>query len=126
MKRVITTILVAISISIACYAQNGSDQDVDFKIDVQDEISTPIYRSPAVVPVHGFYVSSVNTVYLSFDFPIGDVTYYVQNIEIGYMNSGIIPSDSGTQTLPLPESSGAYRITLATSTGQRFIARVEF
>lgn len=61
MKRFLTTLLLAVGISAAVNAQDGSGQYVDFQIVAQDDMSTTIYRSPAVVPVRGYYTSLSNT-----------------------------------------------------------------
>ena len=85
MKRIVT-LITACSFCLATItinAQNGSNQLVDFEIEAQGHVDTPVYRAPAMAPVQGYYVSFVNTLYLSFAYDMGNVTVTVENIGTG-------------------------------------------
>ncbi len=124
MKRIITILLMICCISAGLNAQNDSDQYVDFQIVAQDDISIPIYRSPALIPIQGYYVSSLNTLYLSFAYDLGSVNIRIENVTEGVYYSNNFPTDSGTQTIILSSDSGLHSITLSVPGGLQYKAEL--
>lgn len=122
MKRFFTTLLVVFFFATATNAQNGSDQNVDFQIVAQDDISTPIYRGPLDIPVQGYYSSFLNTLYLSFTYDLGMVNVNIENEMTGESMSEVIPTDSGVQAIPLCSEGEIYTIMLSIPDGRQFIA----
>lgn len=115
MKRFLTTLLLAVGISAAVNAQDGSGQYVDFQIVAQDDMSTTIYRSPAVVPVRGYYTSLSNTLYLYFSLSLGKINVIVEYEDTGETSSMAIPSETGIHAISLFDRTGNIRITLISS-----------
>ena len=126
-KRIITTLLMACfccTAAVVVNAQNGSDQPVDFQIGDMGSIDIPIYRTPVVVPVQGYYVSFLNTLYLSFVYDVGVVNITVENIYTGECITGSTPTDIGVLAVPLGSGSGFYIITISRDNGQRYVAKL--
>lgn len=126
MKRFVTTLIMVYCCCLAAItinAQNGSDQVVVFEIE-KDHIDTPIYRAPAIVPVQGYYVSFINTLYLSFIYDMGNVTVTIENIVTGESLSESIPTESGLQAIPLGANNGLYVITIIVPGGQQYTAEL--
>lgn len=109
----------------AVNGQNESDQFVDFQIVVQEDVGTPVYRAPAMIPVRGYYVSFLNAIYLSFDYNLGIVYIEVENSHTGEYLSGYIPTGSGFQLIPLGPDIGTYTITISTSAGKQYVAELQ-
>ena len=103
-------------------AQNEPDQYVDFQIVAQGHVDTPIYRSPAIIPVQGYYSSYLNTLYLSFTYDLGMVNVNIENEMTGESMSEVIPTDSGVQAIPLCSEGEIYTIMLSIPDGRQFIA----
>lgn len=122
MKRIVTTLFMACCMIISVKALNGTDQAVDFRVE-KAEVDTPIYRAPAMVPVQGYYVSLMNTLYLSFAYDMGNVTVTIENTEAGEFLSETIPTDSGF-AIPLGAENGLYTITIVRGGGQQYSAEL--
>jgi len=122
MKRIVTTLFMACCMIISVKALNGTDQTVDFRVE-KAQVDTPIYRAPAMVPVQGYYVSLINTLYLSFAYDMGDVTVTIENTWTGEFLSETIPTDSGF-AIPLGAESGLYTVTILRCDGQRYFAEL--
>lgn len=124
MKKLFTTLFMACCIATAINAQDGSGQNIDFQILIQGHVDIPIYRSPAVIPVQGYYVSQLNTLFLSFSYNLGTVKVCVENANTGDVWYNSIVTNEGLQALALSGEGGLYVITLSTSDGQQFIAEL--
>ena len=124
MKKLLSTLLMVCCIATALNAQDESGQNVDFQILVQGHVDTPIYRSPAVIPVQGYYVSQLNTLFLSFMYNLGIVKVCIENVNTGEVRYDAVYSNQGIQALSLWFGSGLYAITLSTSVGQQYIAEL--
>lgn len=122
MKRFITSLLVVFSFLAIANAQNGNNQNVDFQIVAQDNISTPIYRSPVDVPITGYYVSSCNMLFLSFAYDLGDINVVIENAYTGEYLSETISTNMGVQSIPLREDEGYYTIIISIPNGLRYVA----
>jgi hypothetical protein len=121
MKRILTILLMACCSAVASKAQNGSDQYVDFQIVAQGHVDTPIYRAPAIIPVQGFYSSISNTLYVSFDYDLGVIGIYIENVTAGNIcNNGNIYANSGIQAIATDLDAGTYLIRIYTSTGVQY------
>ena len=123
MKRILTNLLLICCIAITGYAQNGSNQVIDFQVE-KGQIDTPIYRAPAIIPVSGYYMSFINTLYLSFIYDMGNVTVTIENTVTGDSLSESIPTDSGLQAISLGADNGLYVITIIMPGGQQYIAEL--
>ena len=122
MKRIVTTIFMACCIFISVKAQNGTDQTVDFRVE-KAQVETPIYRAPARIPVQGYYVSFMNTLYLSFAYDMGDVTVRIENTRTGEFFSESFTTDSG-MAITLGAESGLHIITIVRDDGQQYSAEL--
>lgn len=122
MKHILSSLLMLCCIAASSMAQNEPDQYVDFQIVAQGHVDTPIYRNPANVPVHGYYVSAINTVFLSFSYDLGVVTVSIENTTTGESSSESVPTNSGIQVIPLTFGSGLYSIALVTPEGDQYSA----
>lgn len=127
MKRILASLLMFCCIAASSMAQNEPDQYVDFQIVAQGHVDTPIYRSPAIIPVQGYYSSYLNTLYLSFTYDLGMVNVNIENEMTGESMFEVIPTDSGAQAIPLGFSSngGVFTITLSIPNGLQYIAVLE-
>lgn len=124
MKRILLTIVTAFCFVTLSFGQNGSDQAVDFQIVAQDDISTPIYRTPAVIPVCGYYVASVCCLNLFFSQDIGTVDVHIENISTGEHYSDSASTDNGVQLIPIGSNSGFYVITISISGVPQYYAEL--
>ena len=124
MKRLFTTLLIICCMAAAVYGQNETDQPVDFQIVVQEDTGTPVYRAPAMVPVHGYYLSFLNALCLSFSHDLGVVHIEMENTGTGQHLSGYVPTGSGFQLIPLGSDTGCYTITITTSAGIQYAAEL--
>lgn len=124
MRYFLTTLMVLCCMSMAAMAQNNSDQNVDFQILDQDHTSTPIYRAPAFVPIQGYYLSSNNTLILSFAYDLGIANVCIENDTEGVVYTEDITA-LGVWSYPLDNPEGLFNITLSLVSGQQYTATLE-
>lgn len=114
-----------VCVTITIYAQNGSDQNIDFQIVAQDNIGTPIYRAPVVIPIRGQYIALSETLYLSFSYDIGVINVQVENLFTDEYTSDDIPTNSGVYAITIMSNTGQYKITITTQGGQQYFAEFQ-
>ena len=124
MKRILISLLM-VCMAISVNAQNGGDQYVDFQIVAQDNISTPIYRAPAMIPVRGYYAASSETLYLSFSYDMGIIDVRYVNLSTGEYTVEYIPTDSGVYAVVFGSNPGLYRIFVSTQSGQQYFSEFQ-
>lgn len=124
MKKILISILTILCLASVCYGQTTPDQDLDFQEGPGQTPTRPIYRAPSKqgIPVHGYYLSVMNTLFIDFSYSMGEVDVTIENLNTGDFYCGSIPSDSGIQAIPLPDNTSEYVITLTLETGKRYIA----
>lgn len=124
MKRILSTIVAAFCFVTLSFGQTGSDQPVDFQIVAQDDISTPIYRTPTVIPVYGYFVASEYCLNLFFSQDLGTVDIHIENISTGERYSDSVSTDNGVQLIPIGSNSGFYVITISISGVPQYYAEL--
>ena len=108
MKRILTTLLMVCCIAASSMDQNGSSQYVDFQIVAQGQVDTPIYRTPAIIPVQGYYSSSINTLYLFFTYDLGIITVSIEDTSTGDFISESMSTNNGMQSITTNLQAGHY------------------
>lgn len=125
MKRIITSLLLMLCIALSAHAQDRKDQNVDFQIVAQDDISVPMYRSVVSVPVYGYYTSSLNALCLSFDQAFGNVTVCIENLSTGEYVEEVINAGVAFSVIALPGASGLYHVSFVLPSGAEYFGEFE-
>ena len=88
-------------------------------------VGAPIFRAPALVPVHGYYYPSMCAVYITFAYPMESAAFCAENLETGEQLSGILSSENGVGIIPVWGTPGYYAIAITTAGGQQYIGQFD-
>lgn len=125
MKRILASLLTFCCIAASSMAQNEPDQYVDFQIVAQGHVDTPIYRAPAIVPVQGYYVSSLSALYLCFLYDFGIINVRIENTTTGDFLLESIPTSSGVHFITSGLNPGLYIIWILTPNGSQYFSELQ-
>lgn len=120
MKRFFTLIFTVFSIALSCYARDENKEILFDQNFIPGDL--PAFRAPALVPLQGYYDSSAHVICITFRYPMGTLTYQIDDLNAGTQLKGKVSSDLGMAIIPFSGIPGTlYRITFKTEEGQEYL-----
>lgn len=121
MKRFFTLIFTVLSIALSCYARDEKTE-IAFDRYYNEDRDSDVFRAPALVPLQGYYDSSAHVICITFRYPMGTLTYQIDDLNAGTQLKGKVSSDLGMAIIPFSGIPGTlYRITFKTEEGQEYL-----
>lgn len=125
MKHVLFTVLICVCLTPNISGATSMSTDPDTPIIIIGEQTDTTFLSPVRslnVPFICTYYATQNELTVSFLYSLGDVRVTLVNNNTFEINDYIIPSDCGTQIIPIPTNSSGNRFTIyfTLATGRRF------
>jgi len=112
MKRLLIAILTSIAFITSGMDHDNPDESIPIPFIAQGEGgSTPMFRSP-IVPVQGYYDPLLSTIYVVFNYNIGNVCYHVENVDTGEYQNGTLSSYLGIDNILISGNKGTYVISI--------------
>lgn len=77
----------------------------------------PIYHVPALVPITGYYSSTLSTIVVNFPFNLGYVSIEIENQTTGEYSQSLVNALAGPMLLPISGTVGQWTITFTLASG---------
>lgn len=126
MKSLFPFLLAILFAIVPSSLMTASDQDkqipVEIPLTVVNNHNGPIFHAPSLsIPILCSYDSFTGYVYVSFLNSLGSVFVSIENPVSGASSLWTIPSDSGTQLIPVTEFDSHLVILLTLTSGTSYI-----
>lgn len=103
---------VALPYSFASSSRDGDDgEPIPIQVnEPDDEEGNNHFRSPGIIPIEAYLVSSTQNVAINFLYPVGIVTITLSNLSTSDYFVTVVDSGVGSVLLPVSLGTGFYRI----------------
>lgn len=85
----------------------------------------PIYHVPALIPITGYYSSTLSTIVVNFPFNLGYVSIEIENQTTGEYSQSLINALAGPMLLPISGTAGQWTITFSLSSGIQYFGEFD-
>lgn len=119
MKKIFLLFVVLLSCAPLMSAQTGGgdDPEIIFVGEGGNGGSSPIIRTPALIPIQAAYYSSLSTIYVDFLYDLGSVSVEIENETTGEYSQTIINATQGLHPFFISGTEGHWTITFTLSNG---------
>ena len=98
-------------------ADGGDDQT---PINIGDGGSNgqgPVFHAPALIPITGYYSSTLSTIVVNYQFDLGSIVIEIENQTTGEYSLSVVNALAGPMLLPISGTVGQWQITFTLSSG---------